>query len=327
MAPPSLRLSFAALLLVCVQGVLSQDFSIAGYLPDYRSYIDVNATAPFLTDLILFSIEPRTLATHLEGTCCLGENHYRIARLAQIYKKERGAELRLWVSVGGGGRSEAFASIVADQDKRTNFIQELIQLCHGEGLQGVDLDWEIPRTHQELQSYVELLLQASKALHAKNLLLSVALHARQFMPPQVYHAVDRVHLMAYDLAAPHYAQYDSVVQAVQEFVQYQCPLSKLVLGIPAFGRHFENPSLVRTFAELMDESSDEAMSRQEWNGYRYDSPESVQKKVEYAVRNGLAGVFFWELGQDKQHAELGPGGILLEAAASFVKRRDQNTEL
>ena len=89
----------------------------------------------------------------------------------------------------------------------------------------------------------------------------------------------------------------------------------MMLGLPAYGRHAQNPEMAKSFSELMDESSNEALSLQEWNGYRFDSPENVKKKVEFAKQQGMAGVFFWELGQDKQHAELGAGGILLEAAA------------
>lgn len=180
-----------------------------------------------------------------------------------------------------------------------------------------------------MQSYVELLLQASKALHEHNLLISVALHARQFLPPHVYFALDRINFMAYDLAADHVAAYDTVVTAAREFFQYKCPPERLVLGIPAYARHSKNPGMVKSFAELMDDSSDKAVERQEWNGFVYDSPESIRQKVEFAMENGMAGVFFWELGQDKQHEELGRGGILLEAAASAVtqKRQGQNVEL
>jgi hypothetical protein len=42
----------------------------------------------------------------------------------------------------------------------------------------------------------------------------------------------------------------------------------------------------------------------------------------------MAGIFFWELGQDFQHAELGAGGILLQAAAEVVaKQSEEKSEL
>lgn len=306
------------ILWVCIHLIFAQerDFSIAAYLPDYRSYISVNATAPFLTDLLLFSISPDS------GGCCLSEDHYRIARQAQSFKQQySNARLRLWVTVGGGGRSEGFRNIVSDETGRARFVDSMVHLCKREGLDGIDFDWEIPKTRQELQAYSTLLLDMSKILHGQNLLISVALHARQFMPPQVYEAMDRIHFMAYDLEASHVAAYETVVKAVAEFVEYACPISKMVLGLAAYGRHYQNPGFVKTFSELMDESSNAAASQQEWNGYRYDSPQSIRRKVEFATQQGMKGVFFWELGQDKQHAELGPGGILLEAAATESDRK------
>jgi len=59
-------------------------------------------------------------------------------------------------------------------------------------------------------------------------------------------------------------------------------------------------------------------SMQTWEGYQFDSPDDVRAKVEYAMQNGLGGVFFWELGQDKQLLGVVEGGILLDAAASYA---------
>lgn len=78
------------LLLLGLQAGQGREFVVGGYLPDYRAYINVNATAPFLTDLILFSVKPSG-----DG-CCLGENHYRLAREAQAYKQERGYGMNNW---------------------------------------------------------------------------------------------------------------------------------------------------------------------------------------------------------------------------------------
>ena len=36
-------------------------FIVGGYLPDYRSYINVNSTAIHLTDIMLFSLTPESI--------------------------------------------------------------------------------------------------------------------------------------------------------------------------------------------------------------------------------------------------------------------------
>jgi hypothetical protein len=92
------------------------------------------------------------------------------------------------------------------------------------------------------------------------------------------------------------------------------------LGIPTYARHTQNPGSVKTFAEIVDAIEKETDlpakfdGQNDWHGLRYDSPQAVRDKVDYAKRKGLGGVFFWELGQDKQHASAA-GGMLLEAAA------------
>jgi hypothetical protein len=96
---------------------------VAGYLPDYRSYINVNATAPHLTDLILFSIQPNSRG--MIGGCCLDSQHYELGRQARSLSPS----LKLWVTIGGGGRSEAIPSIVQDPQKRSLLIQGMLRLA------------------------------------------------------------------------------------------------------------------------------------------------------------------------------------------------------
>jgi hypothetical protein len=113
------------LVLLCLQSGQAREFVVGGYLPDYRAYINVNATAQFLTDVMLFSIQ-------LSGDgCCLGERHYRLAREAQAYKQEQDyGSLRLWVTVGGGGRSDLFRGTAVDDAKRKQLISDLVELWY-----------------------------------------------------------------------------------------------------------------------------------------------------------------------------------------------------
>ena len=98
------------------------DFVIAGYLPDYRPVGHLNVTAGrYLTDLLLFSLEvpgagPKLDATTLQDLCCVQSHQVEAARHAQLYAKEdtaRSTPLRVWLTVGGGGRTEHFFSMVA----------------------------------------------------------------------------------------------------------------------------------------------------------------------------------------------------------------------
>ena len=101
-----------------------RDFVIASYFPDYRTYIDVNKPAKYMTDLILFSISPSSSGKISDAPCCLQPVHYFIAKEARSFNPD----LRIFVTVGGGDRSGAFAELLSSEDGRKTFVTELIEL-------------------------------------------------------------------------------------------------------------------------------------------------------------------------------------------------------
>ena len=121
----------------------SPSFVIAGYLPDYRTYININATAPLLNDLMLFSLTPETILEYDEssgsGGCCLSSEHFDKFREARAFKKNlldqveasNKQQLRLLLTVGGGGRSNGFHGIVmGDIDLQRKFAKNLVQVWY-----------------------------------------------------------------------------------------------------------------------------------------------------------------------------------------------------
>ena len=107
-------------------------FVIGGYLPDYRTYINTNATATHLTDLMLFSLTPESvMKQHTRGGCCLSSDHYDKVRQARSFKNElqQSKQIRLLLTVGGGGRSDGFGEIVTgSSETQHQFIKKLVQL-------------------------------------------------------------------------------------------------------------------------------------------------------------------------------------------------------
>jgi GH18 family chitinase len=311
----------------CVLTKADDLFSIGGYLPDYRFYINVNDTATKISDLILFSLQPSKNGVDLP--CCLDRHHFDIARQAVAHKRKMNeGALRLWITVGGGGRSTEFLK-ATESDV---FLQSLQQLAKSNMITGIDLDCEYFTSQADYQNYLIWLDRAIPELQRHNLKVSIALHAGMYLTASIYEKVDRIHLMTYDMMydrssmanrpEDHYhADMYQTDQAVKKLVQSGCPRTKIILGIPAYARHHQNPGMVKSFAELVDEivleETDQEFSMlKEWKGYRGDFPNSVARKVEYARQQQLGGVFLWELGQDKQVD--GNGGYLLEAISAAV---------
>ena len=79
--------------ILCAMLVLGQETQqstiIAGYFPDYRSYIDLNENvSKLLSDVILFSISPTSDGeVDVNATCCLDSTHYATARKAKTFNK------------------------------------------------------------------------------------------------------------------------------------------------------------------------------------------------------------------------------------------------
>ena len=114
------------------------DFAIAGYLPDYRirSYLypqlsekETIATKPPMTDLIIFSLQP-----HPRGffRCCLEQDHYELVeefvKSTVVSPFSSSPSIRVWVTLGGGGRMDAFQEICADSRLRQRLIGSVLAL-------------------------------------------------------------------------------------------------------------------------------------------------------------------------------------------------------
>ena len=113
----------------------TEEFIVAGYLPDYRSYINMNVTSLHLTDVMLFSLTPEAVTRYSESSsaagCCLSEKHYALLREARSYKllEQSKSRLRLLITIGGGGRSDGFGSIVTGSSStKRHFLEELTKL-------------------------------------------------------------------------------------------------------------------------------------------------------------------------------------------------------
>jgi len=113
---------------------------VAGYLPEYRWYVDVeSAVACCLTDLILFSVQPLASGT-LDAHWINPANFARARAAADAVP---GRVVNVLLSVGGAGRSGGFAAACASKGGRRKLVKSLVALLDAHALDGLDFDWEV----------------------------------------------------------------------------------------------------------------------------------------------------------------------------------------
>ena len=278
---------------------------IAGYLPDYRVQDYDLSRAVGLTDLIVFSAEVTP-----EGSLDLGRlKDAPWEKLRQFKTQER---IRLILCVGGWARSQGFAKASATPDGRAKFAREAVEFCLSQRLDGLDLDWEHPEGDEQQQGYAALLETLRDAFAPFGLQLSVTMAAWQQLPAEGFVAVDAIQIMAYDNPGQHSTLADAE-RDVKALITRGAAREKIVLGLPAYGRHQTRKDDAISYAEIAAKHK-LTPGMDEVEGYYFNGPATFRKKLQLVRREKLAGVMVWELGQDAD-GEKSLMKVVREAAA------------
>ncbi|HYN04863.1 MAG TPA: glycosyl hydrolase family 18 protein, partial [Vicinamibacteria bacterium] len=276
--------------------------------------------------------------------------------------------LRILISVGGWSWSKGFSDAALTAKSRRLFVASAVDFVRRHDLDGFDVDWEYPglpgdanpHRPEDKENFTAFMADLRTALdregarRGRHLLLTFAAGASQdFLAhtemAKVQASVDFVNLMTYDFRvanpgepAGHHAnlfpspadpRQHSADGAVRDFLAAGVPASKLVLGVPFYGRVWEGvgsrEGLYRdgrppgqridsSHASLAALVGREGWTREWdaaaqapflWNEAKkafvtYEDEESLRLKSRYALEKGLGGVMFWEYHADRTGALL-----------------------
>ncbi|EMD00056.1 glycoside hydrolase family 18 protein [Baudoinia panamericana UAMH 10762] len=311
-----------------------------------------------------------------------GNNVYGCAKQLYLLKK-RNRNLKMLLSIGGWTYSSNFPAPASEEQGRRTFAQTAVRLLKDHGFDGLDVDWEYPKSEAEAEDFVRLLQAVRQELNQysrsvpeqPHFLLTVASPAgpsncHWLKLKEMDRCLDFWNMMAYDFAgswdqkAGHQANVFpskqcpqatpfSIDFAVKYYIEHGVQSSKIVLGMPLYGRAFQNTdgpgsgfsgvgegswengvwdykALPRPASELHHDNEATASWCYDL-GTRtmvsYDTPQAATQKVEYIKRNALGGAMWWETSGDQPISQ--PGSlirIVVEGLGGFEGRHMERAD-
>ena len=289
----------SALLLLSLLAAPARSADIIGFYQCYDSCIGsvTDGMKHYLTQVNLFNFQT-------DGYGGLSSRYsFSSSTVSQI---KSGSQLKVFMTIGGAGASSGFSGSVSSS-YRTTFVNTIVSKANELGVDGVDIDWEYPSAGgQDADDFINFLEQLKSALGSKKLSIDVAT-TKYVDPPfrrgsALYDHVDYVNVMNYDdycnEADPNHSSFMKSYRNMQEGWLNAVPASKLVLGVPFYGKKYAggaNCGNSVNYSEIYSSSED----ADEAGGVYFNGPATMRDKGRYAKNAGLAGVMYWAIGQDK----------------------------
>lgn len=297
-----------------------------------------------------------------QGHIVLRSPHATASLASLVALRQRNPRLCIVLSVGGWSAGH-FSEAALTEAARKRFADDAATLIEQHNLDGLDVDWEYPTlpgghiSHRpEDRRNFSLMLEAVRARldqlgkqhKGRHYLLTIAAADNEFVAgielARVARSLDWFNLMAYDFhnsltpstghhAGLHPSKFDppgdrAADKAVKQYLDAGVPASKLVLGVPFYGRAFtdvapEHNGLQQKYGKFFGAPSwrelvtdyigkhgyqrywdEKAQVPYLWNAQTrtfvsYEDPQSLRLKTDFIKAQQLGGAMYWEQSLDK----------------------------
>lgn len=300
---------------VVIQAPPAIGFAVVGYFPYYRNVAAVPDQHFRMYNVVNYAFFSVTASGGLQ------ERNPAVFNALYTKAKAQGTKVFVAIDDGAGDGSTNFKLMAATPAGRNSFIKEVMLKVRTYKLDGVDIDWEFPRTSDGSDiTFTAFMKELADSLHrdAKYYLTAAITPGkypgavRDAIKSELFSYVDWFNVMIYDdfsTTAP-YRQHSDYALA-QTSINYWIgnrgmPPAKFVLGMPAYGRPsgITQTNTVLTYNAILaqgaDHFSDSAIvTAGGFTNYTiyFNGQQTIKRKAMLA-KLSAGGIMFWEQGQD-----------------------------
>lgn len=237
-----------------------------------------------------------------------------------VIAKAHASGAKVCVSLGGWSYEDvpleaAFREGTDTPEKISTLAEEITARAIEFGFDGVDVDWEYPRTNDGSKEQYEALLRLlHEKLKPRGMLLTAAVlggvdaagepirSAAEAQDRPSFDQLDWLNIMAYDCDGPEHSSCAFAENCVRYWVETRgFDPAKLNLGLPFYGRPF--PGDYRDLLAADSGALEKDMVVIGGREVRYNGRDTLERKVALAKRYGLGGIMVWEISADCEDRE------------------------
>lgn len=312
------------------------NFPVIGYFPSYRSVTEYPDVTFKMCNVVCYAFANINTSSTIDIASP--------SVFSALYTKAKANGSKVFLSVNAS--SENFKTMGQSASNRLVFINDIMAKLRQYALDGVDLDYEYPKTTDGTDTMFALLTkQLSDSLHVDSkYYLSAAItpglyagNIRDGIKTETFNYIDLFNIMVYDdftteAAYPYkqHSPYSMAVTCLNYWINTRgMPQQKAVLGIPAYGRNSGAKQIAASYKTILSTGtqlgptpinlSDSATLTNATTGATYttyyNGINTVKRKTDYAKLNA-GGIMFWEIAQDTP----GDANSLIRAANEALGR-------
>lgn len=277
---------------------LSFSTEVIGFMTNYgfSSYYPSAAELARLTQINLFPFQPSSSGTLSSPWGC------------STVTSLKNAQKKVYFTIGGASYSANFDPAITYH--LSSFVSNIVAKMKECGFDGVDIDWEYPNDNNQGQATKFKNFIAALRTAIDNDPQTVGKKISIDVPTQwldalwgeepfevgssVYTNADYINVMNYDdyktASKPNHSGWVKMHENMS-FWKERVPSSKLVLGVPFYGRPNDNSENTMYYSSMWPAHD----SIDVYNGYYYNGPEMMYDKALYARTSGFHGVMYWAM--------------------------------